>query len=93
MATIDGAKILGFDDKIGSVEVGKQADVIILDLNQAHLQPSYDIYSTLVYNTSGSDVQDSIINGKEVMEDRKVLTISEPDVIRKVQEISKKFYK
>ena len=93
MATIDGAKILGLDDKIGSLEVGKQADIIILDLQQAHLQPSYDIYSTLVYNTSGDDVVDSIINGKFVMLNRQLLTINEADVIRKVQEISAKFKK
>jgi 5-methylthioadenosine/S-adenosylhomocysteine deaminase len=93
MATIDGAKILGLDDKIGSLKAGKQADIIILDLQQAHLQPSYDIYSTLVYNTSGSDVVDSIINGKIVMLDRRLLTINEADVIKKVEDISNKFKK
>jgi 5-methylthioadenosine/S-adenosylhomocysteine deaminase len=90
MATIDGAKILGLDDKIGSLEIGKQADIIILDLQQAHLLPSYDIYSTLVYNTTGDDVVDSIINGKIVMENGRLSTINEPEVINKVKEIAQR---
>jgi 5-methylthioadenosine/S-adenosylhomocysteine deaminase len=93
MATIDGAKILGLDDKIGSLEVGKQADIIILNLQQAHLLPSYHIYSTLVYNTTGDDVVDSIINGKIVMENGRLLTINEPQVFKEVLDISEKFKK
>jgi 5-methylthioadenosine/S-adenosylhomocysteine deaminase len=90
MATIDGAKILGLDNKIGSLKIGKQADIIIIDLQKTGLQPSYDIYSTLVYNTGGDDVADSIINGRLVMEDKKVLTINEGEVIKKVLGISDK---
>jgi 5-methylthioadenosine/S-adenosylhomocysteine deaminase len=93
MATIDGAKILGLDYKIGSLETGKQADIIILDLQKPGLLPSYDIYSTLVYNTGGDDVTDTIINGNIVMENHQLLTIKEADLIKKVQEISQKFKK
>jgi len=93
MATIDGAKILGLDDKIGSLETGKQADIIVLDLQKPGLLPSYDIYSTLVYNTGGDDVVDSIINGKIVMENGRLLTINEPQVFKEVQIVSDKFKK
>lgn len=89
MATLDGAKILGLGDKIGSLEIGKQADIIILGLQK----PSYDIYSALVYNTSGGDVEDSIISGRLVMENRKVLTIDEGKVLIKVQGIASKLKK
>ncbi len=84
MATINGAKILGLDSQIGSLETGKQADMIVVDLQKA----GYDIYSTLVYNTSGGDVVDSIINGQLVMEDGKLLTIDEDEVLKKVQSIA-----
>jgi 5-methylthioadenosine/S-adenosylhomocysteine deaminase len=93
MATIDGAKILGLDSKVGSLEAGKQADIIIINLQKPSLQPSYDIYSTLVYNTSGEDVEDSIINGKLVMENNQLLTINEAEVFKQVQDISVKFKK
>jgi 5-methylthioadenosine/S-adenosylhomocysteine deaminase len=86
MATIDGAKILGLDKEIGSLETGKQADIIILDLQK----PTYDIYSALVYNTSGEDVEDSIIGGKIVMEDKRLFTINEAEVFTKVKEINEK---
>ena len=56
-------------------------------------QPSYDIYSTLVYNTSGDDVVDSIINGKIVMENDQLLTINEPQIFKEVLDISEKFKK
>jgi len=93
MATIDGAKILGLDSKIGSLETGKQADIIIVDLQKPGLQPSYDIYSTLVYNISGDDVTDSIINGRLVMENGRLLTIDEGQLFKEIKNISDKFKK
>ncbi len=55
MATIGGAKLLGLDDLIGSIEVGKQADIILVDMNQPHLTPLYNCYSQLVYAARGAD--------------------------------------
>ena len=92
-ATIDGAKILGLDKEIGSIEAGKKADIILVDFGKVGLVPSYDIYSSLVYNTDGSDVTDSIIDGKIVMRNSKLVNLSERDianVIKKVNEISEK---
>lgn len=68
MATIDGARVLGMEDRIGSLAEGKQADVIILDLDRVHLTPMYDVISHLVYSVRGSDIRDVIINGKIVVD-------------------------
>ena len=88
MATIEGAKVLGMEKKIGSLEAGKKADIIIIGLNEPHLTPLYSEYSHLVYAASGADVDTVIINGKVVMENRRLLTINEEEVMRKVNEIA-----
>lgn len=90
MATIGGAKLLGLDDRIGSVEVGKAADLIIIDMNKPHLTPMYNPYSHLVYAASGNDVSTVIINGKIVMRDRQLLTIDISDVMEQVRKIAEK---
>src|SRR5208283_2643826 len=88
MATIEGAKALGMEKTIGSLEAGKKADIIIIGLNEPHLTPIYSEYSHLVYAMSGADVDTVLINGKVVMENRKLLTINETDVMQKVREIA-----
>jgi 5-methylthioadenosine/S-adenosylhomocysteine deaminase len=88
MATIGGARLLGLDDRIGSVEVGKAADLIIIDMNKPHLTPMYNPYSHLVYAAAGSDVTTVIINGKIVMRDRKLLTIDIAEVMERVRKIA-----
>jgi 5-methylthioadenosine/S-adenosylhomocysteine deaminase len=90
MATLGGAKVLGLDKEIGSLEVGKKADIIILDLNRPHLQPIYNITSQLVYSATGADVRDVIIDGRIIMRDRKLLTLDEENIIKKMQEIKGK---
>ncbi|NLA40806.1 MAG: amidohydrolase [Smithella sp.] len=88
MATIEGARVLGLDRQIGSVEVGKQADIIILDLNRPHLTPLYNPYSQVVYAARGGDVKTSIIGGKPVMENRQLLTMDLPAVMERVRTIA-----
>lgn len=88
MATIGGARLLGMENLIGSVETGKLADIIIVDMNQPHLTPLYNPYSQLAYAARGADVKTSIINGKMVMEERKLLTVDLPAVMNKVREIA-----
>ena len=90
MATIEGAKVLGMENKIGSLEAGKKADIIIIGLNKPHLTPLYSEYSHLVYAASGADVDTVVINGKVVMENRRLLTIDEEEVMQKVREIAVK---
>lgn len=88
MATIEGAKVLGMGESIGSLEVGKKADIIVIGLNKPHLTPIYSEYSHLVYTMSGADVDTVIINGKVVMENRQLLTIDEEEAMHKVREIA-----
>lgn len=88
MATINGAKALKKDDRLGSVEEGKIADLIILDLNSETLQPINDIISDIVYNAKGSNVITTIINGNVIMENRKLnLNIDEKSIFNKSSEI------
>lgn len=70
MATIGGARLLGMEKQIGSLEPGKKADLIILNMMQPHAHPVYNIYSLLVYSMQGSDVETVIIDGRMVMKDR-----------------------
>jgi 5-methylthioadenosine/S-adenosylhomocysteine deaminase len=88
MATIGGAKVLRLDKLIGSIEAGKQADIILVDMNQPHLTPLYNCYSQLVYAARGADVKTSIINGRIVMEDRRLRTIDLPTVMKNVRAIA-----
>lgn len=81
LATIGGAEVLGLKDRIGSLEEGKEADIIIVDLSQPHLVPLYNVYSLLVYSADGSDVDTVMIAGKVVMRDKKLLTIDEKKAI------------
>jgi len=90
MATLSGAKALGMADRIGSLEVGKKADVIVVDTHKPHLTPMYNPYSHLVYAAKGSDVSHSLINGKLVMEDRNLLTLDLREVLCHAEEMSKK---
>ena len=88
MATIGGAKVLGLDRLIGSIESGKQADIILVDMNQPHLTPLYNCYSQLVYAARGADVKTSIINGKIVMKDRQLHTIDLNTAMKNVRNIA-----
>lgn len=77
MATIGGARALHMGDKIGSIEAGKLADIVIVDIDGLHQTPMFNIYSHLVYATKSSDVRTVVINGRIVMQDRRLLTLNE----------------
>ena len=81
MATIDGARALGWADEIGSIEVGKRADAIVVDLNRLHAAPETDVVSSIVYSAQAADVLTTIIEGRIVMYDSKLMTMNEADVI------------
>lgn len=93
MATIWGAKALGVSDFLGSLEAGKLADLILVDLNKPHLVPVYDLYSHLVYAAKSSDVDTVIINGKTVVEKGKCLTLNEEEVLLEAVEFGEKVKK
>jgi 5-methylthioadenosine/S-adenosylhomocysteine deaminase len=90
MATIEGAKALHLDKEIGSLEVGKKADIILIGLDEPNAVPMYDIYSQLAYALKGSDVQTVIIGGRVVMRDKKLLTVDLPAVLAKAREYGRK---
>jgi len=81
MATIDGARVLGMEREIGSLEAGKRADLVIVSMSAARQTPLYDPISHLVYTSRGDDVRTVIVNGRVVMRDRKVLTLDEAAVL------------
>lgn len=81
MATIDGARALGLDAEIGSIEVGKRADLAIVRLDRLHTTPARDVVSALVYSAEAEDVETVIIDGRLVMRDRELLTLNESETI------------
>src|SRR6185436_8617792 len=87
MATIDGANALGLTGEVGSLEAGKKADVIVVDLSGAHCLPqALDVSSALVYSAQPSDVRSVIIDGSLLMEDRKLLTMNEAEIADEVNQ-------
>ena len=88
MATIDGARVLGLEDQIGSLEPGKKADIIVIDTRRPHLTPMYNVYSHLVYAVSGNDVVTAIVNGQVVMENRRLTTLDVDEVMEDVNRIA-----
>ncbi len=92
-ATYGGAAVLGSEQETGSLENGKKADLIVLDLNQPHLTPIYNPVSHLVYAARGSDVIHSVINGRIVMRDRRLTTLDEGAILAEMNKISKEIQK
>jgi cytosine/adenosine deaminase-related metal-dependent hydrolase len=81
MATIGGARALGLDADIGSIETGKYADLAVLDLRRAHAAGPEDVYTQLIYSATAADVRHVTVGGRLVVEDGKLKTFSEPDAI------------
>jgi len=90
MATAGGAQVLGMEQRIGSLEVGKKADICIIDAHKPHLTPLYDEFSHLVYCALGADVDTVLINGKIVMEKRQLTTLDEEDIMAHVWELARR---
>lgn len=86
LATINGAKALGLEEKIGSIEESKQADLIILNLDTVVIKPVNDLISDIVYNVKGNNVETTIVNGKILMENKQ-LKVSENDIYNKCKKI------
>lgn len=98
MATIDAAKTLGMEDQIGSLRPGKLADVIVVDLSPAHMNPILEypvrnIIPNLVYSARGSEVETVIIDGKMIIDQRKLLTVDEEKAVREANLAVKRFEK
>lgn len=92
MATIKGAEVLGIDSEVGSLEVGKKADIIIINTNKPHLCPIHNIYSTLAYSVTGDDVETTIIDGNIVMENRRIQNIDENEILKECKIITNNLF-
>ena len=85
MATINGAKAMGLAAEIGSIEPGKRADFIVINMDAPHLTPAWDPVSTIAYAATGTDVDTVVIDGKIVMEHRQVRTLDEQAILEDVR--------
>lgn len=90
MATIEGAKVLGMENKIGTLEAGKKADMIFIKNDKLHLCPENDVCANIVYSANGADVDTVMIDGKIIMQNRKMINIDEKQVMRNVKKIAKR---
>ncbi|WP_410511963.1 amidohydrolase [Paenibacillus sp. BR2-3] len=90
MATVESAKLLNIGHETGTLEIGKKADLILIDLNKPHLQPAHNLTSLLAYSANGGDVDTTIVNGKILMRNRQLLTIDEEELFREVSVRSKR---
>ncbi len=90
MATIEGARALHMDKEIGSLEPGKKADLLLINLDVPNAVPMYDVYAQLAYALKASDVETVVIGGRFVMRDRKLLTVDEQQAIGKAREYKNK---
>ena len=86
LATIGGARVLGQQARIGSIETGKRADLIVVSMDRARQTPLFDPVSQIVYVTRGDDVDTTIVNGKVLMRGRKVLTLNEARVVSQARQ-------
>jgi 5-methylthioadenosine/S-adenosylhomocysteine deaminase len=86
MATIGGARALHVDKQIGSLEVGKQADLVLIGTGATHSTPMYSVYSQLVYALNAHDVRTVVIAGKIVMENRVMMTMDKPEILARAQD-------
>lgn len=86
MATIGGAKAINKDKELGSLEIGKLADIVIIETKSLNMNPIYDPYSALVYSANPSNVQTVIINGKIIVEDKELKTLDTKELLKEVNE-------
>jgi cytosine/adenosine deaminase-related metal-dependent hydrolase len=93
MATINGARAMGLEQEIGSIEVGKRADFVAVDMDKPHLVPVSDPVSAIVFAANGSDVDTVVIDGKIIVEGGEALTMDEERILHEAKERAEKLYR
>jgi 5-methylthioadenosine/S-adenosylhomocysteine deaminase len=88
MATIESARALGLADRLGSLEAGKRADLLVLDLGRPHLTPRHDPWSMVAYAAAAADVRDTVVDGRILMRDRELLTLDEAAALNSLAAIA-----
>ena len=91
MATSWGAAVLGIEQEVGTIEKGKKADIIVVDLHSPHLTPLYNPFSSLVYSANGSDVRDVIVDGQILMRNRIFQTLDPEEIMEKIKALTSTF--
>ncbi|MCF8063047.1 MAG: amidohydrolase [Deltaproteobacteria bacterium] len=89
MATSGGAAVMGLEREIGTLEAGKRADLIVIDLDRPHLQPLYNPVSTIVYSATGADVRHTVVDGEVLMRDRRFTGIDPEEIMARVEAIAR----
>jgi 5-methylthioadenosine/S-adenosylhomocysteine deaminase len=92
-STMGGAEALGWGERVGSLTVGKQADVVVMDLDQPHLAPLHDPVTVLVYNANGRDVTDVMVAGRFLVRDRELLTADAKSLVHDAQQVAEKVWR
>jgi len=90
MATVNGARALGLENQVGKLEPGLKADIILINLTAANMVPVYDTLANIVYSAQAADVDTVIINGQVVMENRRLSTLQEEEIIKQVGIIARR---
>jgi cytosine/adenosine deaminase-related metal-dependent hydrolase len=93
MATINGARALGLEHEIGSLEVGKKADLVVIDFHRLHTTPSINPVSTLVYAATGGEVDIVVVDGQVVVEQGTLLTMDEEEVMEQARQHANQLYR
>ena len=93
MGTIGGAKVLGIDKEVGSIEVGKKADLTLIETKSVNMQPIYDYYATIVYSANPSNVELVVVDGKIVVKDKKLVSASFSEVRKDLLGLTEKIKK
>ncbi len=91
MATLGGARALGLEDVVGSIEVGKKADLTLINMNKPHLKPLHDVTRALVFHASAADVDTVIVNGRVIMEGRNLITINMSELLERSTKVAEGF--
>jgi 5-methylthioadenosine/S-adenosylhomocysteine deaminase len=90
MVTVNGAKALGLGNEVGLLKPGYKADIILLNMHKPHLYPPHDLIAHLVYAAQGADVETVIVDGKILMENRKLITLDEEEILEQVQKCARR---
>jgi len=93
MATVNGARALGLGEEIGLLKPGYRADIILVNLRKPHLYPRHDPLAHLVYAAQGADVETVLVDGRVLMENRKLLTVDEEEVLSRAEECAQRLVK
>jgi 5-methylthioadenosine/S-adenosylhomocysteine deaminase len=89
MATMNGARAMGMQKEVGSIEVGKRADLVLIDLKKPHLVPYGDVVSNIVYSAMGSDVDTVLVDGRVLLRGGKALTLDERKIVDEAEKHQK----